>query len=637
MAAVMPVNNETEARLTRTTKEGHELLYELKVIQQPERARACGSGAKCKWDPHRRNRICLTFPTASADRRPVDPPPVVELKIYEGEEKRDVTFSHNANFFLFTTLEPARKIAHGRVPQAQAMAPVLTGAPVGGMVYLDRPNPAGYFIFPDLSVRHEGQYRLSFSLYEDVKEAKDADQTPPRSATRTAGSPMAPRAHVHFRLEVKSVPFFVFSAKKFPGLSESTPLSRQVAEQGCRVRIRRDIRVRRRENKATEGYNNAVEEGHYGTSERYATPQHTPDRPRSISHGSMDARPPFNLQRQPSFETPGYHPSSAYAPTPPLAPINPPTSSYQPTPLNFSGSSTPTYHTPTYPKTLMNTPLPPPPPPPSTSQQYPPPSNNSQYPPTFHSRQMSAPYNYSYQPSQQPQPSSSLSQTHKEEYQHPPEPRRSSIGASLNREPQQFYGSRVSYPPGLQQNDMHSQSGNRDGRSLTPINTDAHIGRHNIPSLTNVLDVPSILHTEQPQSPTTSDPSGMPLGPQDPYKTMSLTSVANATVTPQCSASTYSLTTPHSATSDPSTTSTSGLHKRAYGQSFDTSHFNAPQHSGMRPDPNHHARDVSVIESDDAGQLHGLYNNLPEQLTYRRADGTTQLKHCLTRSPPKSQ
>lgn len=31
----------------RVTKGGRHLWYELEVIQQPERARACGSGAKC--------------------------------------------------------------------------------------------------------------------------------------------------------------------------------------------------------------------------------------------------------------------------------------------------------------------------------------------------------------------------------------------------------------------------------------------------------------------------------------------------------------------------------------------------------------------------------------------------------------
>ncbi|KAK3073454.1 velum formation- protein, partial [Coniosporium uncinatum] len=66
-------------------------------------------------------------------------------------------------------------MAQGRVPPTPASFPVLTGTPVAGMAYLDRPQPAGYFIFPDLSVRHEGKYRLAFALFEELKEAKDMD------------------------------------------------------------------------------------------------------------------------------------------------------------------------------------------------------------------------------------------------------------------------------------------------------------------------------------------------------------------------------------------------------------------------------------------------------------------------------
>lgn len=47
MASIMAVNNETENAVSRVTREGRQLTYEMKVIQQPERARACGSGAKC--------------------------------------------------------------------------------------------------------------------------------------------------------------------------------------------------------------------------------------------------------------------------------------------------------------------------------------------------------------------------------------------------------------------------------------------------------------------------------------------------------------------------------------------------------------------------------------------------------------
>lgn len=34
--------------VARDTKGGRKLSYHLRVLQEPERARACGSGAKCK-------------------------------------------------------------------------------------------------------------------------------------------------------------------------------------------------------------------------------------------------------------------------------------------------------------------------------------------------------------------------------------------------------------------------------------------------------------------------------------------------------------------------------------------------------------------------------------------------------------
>lgn len=43
----IPVQNETRSQFTRFARDGKKITYKLKVIQQPERARACGSGAKC--------------------------------------------------------------------------------------------------------------------------------------------------------------------------------------------------------------------------------------------------------------------------------------------------------------------------------------------------------------------------------------------------------------------------------------------------------------------------------------------------------------------------------------------------------------------------------------------------------------
>ncbi|ELR01667.1 hypothetical protein GMDG_00043 [Pseudogymnoascus destructans 20631-21] len=288
-----PVNRPQEtATVTRMTAEGRHLSYELKVIQQPERARACGSGAK-----------------SSADRRPVDPPPVVELRIFEIDAqniKSDITFSYMANFFVFATLETARPIIHGRVHQTAQQIPVLTGMPVSGMAYLDRPTEAGYFIFPDLSVRHEGKYRLSFNLYEETKEDKDKDGESAAPAIKQ--NPDEPTGSFDWRLEIKSEAFTVFSAKKFPGLAESTSLSRTVAEQGCRVRIRRDVRMRRREGKAADDYEERADNNGYRRSTGSATPVEPYSRQRSLSNSNGEIKPEY-AHRRPSADAYPPHPS----------------------------------------------------------------------------------------------------------------------------------------------------------------------------------------------------------------------------------------------------------------------------------------------------------------------------------------
>lgn len=40
------VEHETVSRIRRVTRENRTLWYQLSVLQQPERARACGSGMK---------------------------------------------------------------------------------------------------------------------------------------------------------------------------------------------------------------------------------------------------------------------------------------------------------------------------------------------------------------------------------------------------------------------------------------------------------------------------------------------------------------------------------------------------------------------------------------------------------------
>lgn len=226
----------------------------------------------------------------------------MELRIIEGptvEEGKDITFDYNANFFLYASLEQARTMAHGRVQNSAATnPPILTGVPASGMAYLDRPSEAGYFIFPDLSVRHEGYFRLSFSLFETTKEEKDFDMEPTNSELPPG---------VDWRMEIKTYPFNVFSAKKFPGLMESTQLSKTVADQGCRVRIRRDVRMRKRDGKST-GYDRREDD----FRRRTVTP--APEDPhgirsRSLSNSS-EHRIPYapESHRRPSVAESYHHP-----------------------------------------------------------------------------------------------------------------------------------------------------------------------------------------------------------------------------------------------------------------------------------------------------------------------------------------
>lgn len=43
---LLPVPNETSSSTTRITRDNKTLRYDLCVLQQPERARACGAGLK---------------------------------------------------------------------------------------------------------------------------------------------------------------------------------------------------------------------------------------------------------------------------------------------------------------------------------------------------------------------------------------------------------------------------------------------------------------------------------------------------------------------------------------------------------------------------------------------------------------
>ena len=586
----MPPTDEKENFACRTTREGKKLTYVLKVLQQPERARACGAGAKC-MSSISYSRLWFTLSNkltflASADRRPVDPPPVVELRIFE-DDKTDITFSYNANFFLFATLEAARPIAQGRVPQQPASLPVLTGMPVAGMAYLDRPSAAGYFIFPDLSVRHEGRYRLAFNLYEEVKEAKDEDADPPKlpqeviPSQMPTGGPGPPSQFMHGRLEVKSQPFTVYSAKKFPGLAESTSLSRIVAEQGCRVRIRRDVRMRRRDNKGSKEFEEYGEDAAYTRARATPDPYPgTPQRARSSSHGSMDGSNPFRMDpsRRPSHDSAYGYPQPTYAQQPPPVPIAAPQSAQSH--LSFGPGYPQQYQAPALPVSQQAPP-----------QNYPPLTPTYQYQQSPQMRQLSGPPQYPgpSQPQYQQPQYSSPARYDAQEYRPPMEYRRASQ-ATAYYPPQHSSYSETPYStrPNSQ---SYKAPPPTSQRVPTPVNSAP------LPPITAIHPEPRQYHALEGMA---------PIEPAPAYESLKSDQYPSTPTEP----------------SHPS--------KRTFGQVFNTDHTEKPLHSGMRPATPDHRLDASQIECED--ESYETFTKEMAMMVYRRANGSMNKKKCPT--PP---
>ncbi|KAF0373780.1 velvet factor-domain-containing protein [Gigaspora margarita] len=133
------------------------------------------------------------------------------------------SFLQNPYFFMYASLvapdtnEELHLLRDGKTRST-------TGSVVSSLYHLkDVDNSdAGFFVFPDLSVRMEGTYRLKLSLFEIVA-----------------------REVFHCK-SIFSEVFVVYSAKRFPGMEESTFLSRSFADQGLKIRIRKEIRIRRR-------------------------------------------------------------------------------------------------------------------------------------------------------------------------------------------------------------------------------------------------------------------------------------------------------------------------------------------------------------------------------------------------------
>ncbi|KAI8990139.1 velvet factor-domain-containing protein [Pilobolus umbonatus] len=156
-------------------------IYELVVCQQPLHARMCGFGEK--------------------DRRPIDPPPIVQLIVKQlGQDTPiDIELLQIPFFVLHVTLwSEDKKEERNVISNPPKCTRVLMGSLVSSPSLLK--NTKGehglYFAFPDLSIRTEGRYTLRFNLIKLVNSDFQED------------------AKSKIVTQVFSNPFTVYSAKK---------------------------------------------------------------------------------------------------------------------------------------------------------------------------------------------------------------------------------------------------------------------------------------------------------------------------------------------------------------------------------------------------------------------------------------
>ena len=197
--------------------------HRLTVRQQPIAARACGFGER--------------------DRRVIDPPPIVQLTLdgfnpTSAEDVKELQWPLNVvHCALFSASGPSSNPStsddvtaisdpHDGKVSRRLMGTLVANAFVG--VDPEAPNDddpnariGSFFVFPDLSCRQGGLYRLRFVLISLNVESLATGSETPRSAM------------------VFSDVFEVFSAKDFPGMRSSTLLTRELKRQGANVAVKK--------------------------------------------------------------------------------------------------------------------------------------------------------------------------------------------------------------------------------------------------------------------------------------------------------------------------------------------------------------------------------------------------------------
>lgn len=187
---------------------------------QPVSAPAAGplSPGMCeltfRQQPH---EALVTLQGKEKVRKPVDPPPILELQV-ENRADPQLQFLQNPYLFVCACLYKPDKDEPYDVSTDKSLAGTL----VSSLHRLkDVSNKdGGFFVFGDISIKVQGTFRLCFSLYEFQQDTFTVQ-------------------HLGHAISDK---FKVLPAKDFKGLEESTYLSRAFSDQGVRLRLRKEPR-----------------------------------------------------------------------------------------------------------------------------------------------------------------------------------------------------------------------------------------------------------------------------------------------------------------------------------------------------------------------------------------------------------
>lgn len=182
------------------------LYHVLSIRQQPRAARACGFGER--------------------DRRVIDPPPIVQLTVTNVDtgvqDTEELRYCYNVVHCTLWNAEGTHEETALMQPERRSTRRLMGQLVASPSIAKDENDAEGcFFIFPDLSCRTNGRYRLRFVLM----------RVDPLNLNVGGFSPIL--------TDVYTDVFTVYTAKEFPGMQSSSALTRALKLQGINVQVKK--------------------------------------------------------------------------------------------------------------------------------------------------------------------------------------------------------------------------------------------------------------------------------------------------------------------------------------------------------------------------------------------------------------